>query len=373
MTKLSTIFLVSHSSPGGVQEIWADLAEGFRARGLEARLMALYPHGQSGHAARSALPWEYVVPRKPRSIRDIFGLVQSLVRLIKRQSPGTVFTAMPAANILAPLAAKLAGTQTHVVISHHSQVSTYNRLLNLVDHWTGSLRAVQSIVSVSETVNASLEDKPRSYRGKRLTIHNALPPRIEQHLEALAATRGRSKAKGRKVVAIGRLAPQKNYPVLLRAAVLMPDVDVHIVGSGPDENELKSLAAELNVTDRVFFVGHRAREEALTLLADADVFVQPSLFEGHSLALIEAAKLHLPLIVSDVPSQVEGVTAPDGTRCGIVVNAHDDKKLAMEIKRLLDDPFQYEAWSHLSGRLGASATFEAMLEAYQRVGARTRS
>ncbi len=368
MTKPSAIFLVTHSSPGGVQELWADLAEGFRARGIDARLIALYPHGQAGHAARSALPWEYVVPQKPKSIRGIFGLIRSLVRLIGSQPPRTMFTAMPAANVLAPVAAKLAGTSTHVVISHHSQVSTYNRLLNLADHWTGSLRSVRSVVSVSRTVSDSLGDKPPGYQRKRLTIHNALPPRIERHLEALAAAENRSEARKRKVVAIGRLSPQKNYPVLLRAAALMPNVEVHIIGSGPDEEELKSLAAELRVTDRVFFVGHRSREEALTLLADADVFVQPSLFEGHSLALIEAAKLQLPLVVSDVPSQVEGVTAPDGTSCGIVVNAHDEKELAVEIERLLDDPSRYRTWSRLSGRLGASATFETMLEAYRKVG-----
>ncbi|WP_262296002.1 glycosyltransferase [Microvirga sesbaniae] len=368
MTKLSAIFLVTHSSPGGVQELWADLAEGFRTRGIDARLMALYPHGQAGHAARSSLPWEYVVPQKPRSIRGIFGLLRSLVRLVGNQAPRTVFTAMPAANVLAPVAARLAGASTHVVISHHSQVGTYNRLLNLVDHWTGSLRSVRSIVSVSRTVSDSLVDKPRVYRRKRMTIHNALPPRIERHLQALASAEDRSMARKRKVVAIGRLSPQKNYPVLLRAAALMPDVEVHIIGSGPDEEALKSLAADLRVTDRVLFVGHRSREEALTLLADADVFVQPSLFEGHSLALIEAAKLHLPLVVSDVPSQVEGVTAPDGTTCGIVVDAHDQRQLALEIQRLIDDPSRYRAWSELSARLGASATFETMLEAYQRLG-----
>ena len=40
----SIIFLLSHSSAGGVQEMWADLAEGFRTRGFDVRLMALYPY-----------------------------------------------------------------------------------------------------------------------------------------------------------------------------------------------------------------------------------------------------------------------------------------------------------------------------------------
>jgi glycosyltransferase involved in cell wall biosynthesis len=280
-----------------------------------------------------------------------------------------MFTAMPAANVLAPMTAKLVGAATRIVISHHSQVSTYNRLLNIADRWTGSLSNVQAIVSVSNTVSDSLGGKPHPYRAKRFTIHNALSPRIEQHLQALVTSRGKIQAHGCKVIAIGRLSPEKNYAALVRAAVHLPDVEVRIIGSGPEEAALKALAADLNVTGRVFFVGHRSREEALTLVADADVFVQPSLFEGHSLAIIEAAKLSLPLIVSNVPGQVEGITAPDGTRCGIVVDAHDHERLAFEIRRLLDNPVHYEIWRGLSGRLGSRATFKAMLDAYEQLGA----
>ena len=174
-----------------------------------------------------------------------------------------------------------------------------NPLLNAVDGWTGSWKNVATVVCVSDAVGASLKGKPRSYLAKRRIIRNALPPRIEAHLAALASKRHHRQAKARRVVATGRLAAQKNYPVLLRAAVHMPDVQVQIVGAGPDEDMLKAMARDLAVTNRVTFLGHRPREETLELLAAGGVFVQPSLFEGHSLALIEAAKLRLPLIVSN--------------------------------------------------------------------------
>jgi glycosyltransferase involved in cell wall biosynthesis len=198
------------------------------------------------------------------------------------------------------------------------------------------------------------------------TIKNALPPDIEARIAGLAEGR-RGRRTGRQVVAIGRLAEQKNYPVLIRAAVHMPDVVVRIVGDGSEGPALKAMASELGVADRVQFLGFHPRTETLEILAGGDVFVQPSLFEGHSLALIEAAKLGMPLVVSDAPVQVEGVTAPDGSLCGAVAGVHDDRALAREILRLLDDPAHYAAAAAQASVLGAAATYAAMITSYEQL------
>jgi glycosyltransferase involved in cell wall biosynthesis len=291
--------------------------------------------------------------------------LMSLVRLFKHTAPDLIFTAMPAANVLAPIAARLAGVKTRVVISHHAPVDTYSSLLNSIDGWVGSWRNVQTVVTVSDAVGASLKDKPNSYVAKQRTIHNALPPDIEALLSTLATERIGRKSRGRRVIATGRLFPQKNYPVLVRAAAHMPDVEIIIVGTGPDETMLKVQAHELGVSHRISFVGHRSRKEALQLLSEGDVFVQPSWFEGHSLGLIEAAKLRLPLVVSNVPVQLEGITAPDGAQCGIAVDPSDDVALAHEIRRLLDEPVHYSTWAERASHLAEAITYEGMIVAYE--------
>jgi glycosyltransferase involved in cell wall biosynthesis len=290
--------------------------------------------------------------------------LRSLIRLLRREAPEFVFTAMPAANVLVSAAAILAGVRTRMVVFHHSPVDTYKPLLNAVDSVLGLLWHVKAIVSVSSAVEASLDTKPRAYRAKRQTIHNALPPRIEAQLGTLAVGERRCRVVSRKVVATGRLAVQKNYPVLVRASAEMPDVEVLIIGAGPDEEMLKTLAHELGVEQRIRFLGQFPRDEALKLLAAGDVFVQPSLFEGHSLGLIEAAKLAMPLVVSNVPVQIEGITASDGTRCGIVVDPHDPMALASEIRRLLDEPEHYRHWAERARHLASSSSFDDMLTAY---------
>ena len=365
MRPQSIVFLTSHSALGGAQFLWSNIAEGFHKRGHEVQLVALYPWSDPERESTPEHPWEYIVESRPKSLPKQIEMVRQLVARIKRTQPDVIVTALPAANVLAPLAAKLAGTGTKVVITHHSPAETHSRVLNYIDGYTGSLSNVKWVVSVSGAVSRSLDGKPKQYLPKRKVIYNALPPDIEKLLADLDKQHSPRSARGRKVVATGRLAKQKNYPLLIRSAAHLPDVTFDIVGDGPDADALTGLATELNVTDRLNFLGHRQREDALRVLAEGDIFAQVSLFEGHSLALVEAAKLGMPLIVSDSPVQIESVTASDGTRCGIVVGMQDDRDLARQISNLLSDPSQYQLWSERSRKLGAEATFHGVIDAYQ--------
>lgn len=363
MRSKNLFFLVSHSSAGGAQEIWANLAQGFKEKGDRVTLMALYPLREMVGLTREDLPWKYVVPERPDSVFGALRLLRSFVRLLEREKPDYVLTAMPAANILAALAARLARVRTRVITSHHSPVKTHNPLLNRLDNLTGSLSSVAHVVSVSKTVSNSLERKSLSYRSRCRTIYNALPPHIEQHLDRLGASR-EGRTSGRTVVATGRLAEQKNYPQLIRAAALMPDVHLKIVGDGPERQALTALAAELKVEDRVEFLGHRPREETLEILATADVFAQVSLFEGHSLALIEASRLGIPIVVSAIPEQIEGVSLDDGRQCGVAVPLDSPEALQQAITDILDHPARRSEWTEKSRMLGRQNSYERTLGAY---------
>ncbi len=362
--RTSVVFLVSHSSAGGAQEIWANLAESFLARGFRVTLSALYPYRAEIRETAEELPWRYILPRRPTSPLGAVRLVAAFIRFLRRERPDVVLSAMPAANVLGPIFGRLAGVSTRFITSHHSPAQTHHRLLDLADGVTGSFGNVQAVVSVSRAVGDSLAHKPRTYLAKRRTIHNALPPRIERQIETLAHMRSGRIADPPRLVATGRLARQKNYPVLLKAAARLPGVAIDIVGSGPDEAMLKEMALELGVANRVVFHGQTRRERALEILAAGDVFVQPSLFEGHSLGLIEAAKLGLPLVVSNVPVQLEGITSQAGERCGIAVDVHDDEALATAIEGVLEEG-AHRLWADRSKTLALEATFERMVLSYE--------
>jgi glycosyltransferase involved in cell wall biosynthesis len=288
-----------------------------------------------------------------------------MVRYLREHRPAIVVTAMPAANVLVPLAAALARTRTRVVITHHSPADTHNRNINRLDSWTGRLGCVRAVVSVSDAVGESLGGKPAAYRRKRRTIHNALPGRIEHAIASLVADRRRPMVPDRRIVALGRLTYQKNYPLLIRAMAFVPDALLDIVGGGEDEAELRALADATGVADRITFHGHTPRAAALALAAGARVFVQVSHYEGHSLALIEAARLGLPIVVSDVDVQIEGVTARDGSLCGLIVPRDEPRVLGQVLCDLLDKTETHAHWALRARQLGAEASNAAMIDAYQ--------
>ncbi|TIV67911.1 MAG: glycosyltransferase family 4 protein [Mesorhizobium sp.] len=107
------------------------------------------------------------------------------------------------------------------------------------------------------------------------------------------------------IVSGGRLERYKGHhraiaalPALIRR---VPDVRLHIVGTGPYEGELRRLVATLGLERRVTIAGIRAseRQEMADLLASAGLFVLFSEYEAHPVAVMEALSLRRPVLVSD--------------------------------------------------------------------------
>jgi glycosyltransferase involved in cell wall biosynthesis len=274
------VFALTHTTPGGLREIWQDVAQGLSARGLSTGLLALYPQEASEADEARRDGWQFIAAQPLRRALAGLGLLRATVAWLRQHRPAAIITAMPMSNVLFPLAATLAGVRTRVILSHHTPSFTYQAALNRIDKLTGGLPCVASIVSVSDAVGTSFERWPARYRAKQRTIHNALPERIEAMVDAIAAGHSRESAAQGLIVAVGRLSRQKNHPQLIRAMALLPRAKLEIIGAGEEEAELRALIAELNLQDRVSLPGQMPREEALRRAAQADIFAQVSLFEG---------------------------------------------------------------------------------------------
>jgi glycosyltransferase involved in cell wall biosynthesis len=136
----------------------------------------------------------------------------------------------------------------------------------------------------------------------------------------------------RLVLTPARLDEQKGHPVLLRAAAALPGVDFVLAGEGPERAGLEALAAELGIAERVHFLGYRG--DIPQLLAACDVFALPSLYEGSSLAVLEAMAAERPVVSSAIGGTNELID--DGVD-GLLVAPGDAEGLARALRRLLDD------------------------------------
>ena len=135
-------------------------------------------------------------------------------------------------------------------------------------------------------------------------------------------------------VAIGRLEEPKDYPNMLRA---FAQVVTHssnpvllIVGTGPLENELKSYAGTLGLTDAVRFLG--TRTDIPALLSAADAFVMSSAWEGLPIVLLEAAASALPIVATNVGGNAQIVA--DG-ESGVIVEPRNSAALGKAMLRIM--------------------------------------
>jgi glycosyltransferase involved in cell wall biosynthesis len=149
-----------------------------------------------------------------------------------------------------------------------------------------------------------------------------------------------------RVLYVGRYAPEKSLPLLVRALSLAVDagVDAHVamVGGGYLREELAAEADRLGVADRLTLVGPYERSSLQGVYASADVFAFPSIVETQAFVLNEAAHEGLPLLVSD--AEVNHVVC-DGQSA--VVVPHEPSAYADALGRLQDPG--------LRERLGAAA------------------
>ena len=111
------------------------------------------------------------------------------------------------------------------------------------------------------------------------------------------------------IIAIGRLTKQKNFSLLLHCFALIkkkhPDYHLLILGSGEDENKLKQIIRNLEISNDVDLLGFE--ENPYKYLSKAECFILSSLWEDPGFALLEAAYLNIPIIASNCPNGPEEI------------------------------------------------------------------
>ena len=140
-----------------------------------------------------------------------------------------------------------------------------------------------------------------------------------------------------RAVFVGRLHPQKGLETLLDAVQLVHRrspgrLRVSLVGEGPHRDALEAQIRRLGLEAWVELVGQQ--EAADEFLQETDLFVLPSLAEGLSNALLEAMAHGLPVVVSNIPGNVDVV---DDDVNGLVFPVGDPLALAGCIERIIDD------------------------------------
>jgi len=175
----------------------------------------------------------------------------------------------------------------------------------------------------------------------------------------------------RTLLFVGRLREYKGLSVLLRAIAQVDGVRLRVVGSGPLGDELRALAKELRVSDRVTFAGEVSDEELDREYRTARALVLPSTrrSEAFGLVLAEALGYGTPCISTELGTATSWVNVHGET--GLVVPPGDVRALAAAIRRLLDDQDQWSRYSvaavQRAGLFSPSKMFRGVQAVYEAV------
>ncbi|WP_160163395.1 glycosyltransferase [Haloferax elongans] len=290
---------------------------------------------------------------------------------------------------LAPLRGYLSTHRPDVVISigaHVNLVSVWGRLTTMAsptllltehsimkrmpDERKASLMKVLArvfyplsdcVVAVSQGVLDELRSEV-GYRGNAEVVYN---PIVSEQLlrdaeEPLEHPWFDSKTP--VVLGAGRLAPEKDFPTLIRAFDRLTekrDARLVITGAGPERDTLEQLVKSRGLEESVEFAGFV--DNVYKYMSNADVFVLSSLNEGFGMVIAEALACGTPVVSTDCPSGPAEILA-DG-KYGSLVPVGDADQLSTAIDNMLANPTP----EVVTRERAAAFSVESVIENYERV------
>jgi glycosyltransferase involved in cell wall biosynthesis len=219
---------------------------------------------------------------------------------------------------------------------------------------------VHQYTAVSQAVARQLTDSFDVPSSKVKVLYNGIPLLPFDQLAGIKQTDG---TRHPIVLTVARLDTQKGHTFLLDAIAQVPDANFILAGSGAEKEALEAKARNLGISDRVIFMGHRS--DIPDLLANCDLFVLPSLYEGFPLSVLEAMAAGKPVVATTVSGTPEAVL--DGVT-GYLVPPGNPVALANAIRNVLSD-LPRASQMGLAGKRRAQELFsvEAMVQRYDQV------
>ena len=356
--------IVSFADFGGAQLAALRLASGLRESGHDPQVIFLYAKKR---IERPDHDYQVIVPTERPHIAAYFGMAWKLLRYLQRERPDQVLTFLPLAHVIGQTAAFLAWTRRRVV-SHRTPVNTIGPIMRVLDMALAWAGIYTHVVAVSESVRGSCRHYPKWLRRRTVVVHNGLRNwRSSQLTHTAARKQFGVPERALALVAVGRIAKQKNYPLLLRVIERLDNVLLLIAGDGPLRNELQTSIARAGASDKVHLLGAVARDQVPDLLRAADIFVQTSIFEGQSNSVLEALQSGLPVIAHDIPEQRETIAESSGATAGALVPLNDVEAWVAAIETLRRDSAAAQAARESAVRRAEVFRFENMIAGFERV------
>lgn len=346
---------------GSAQQVWEDLARDFDELLVFGRVAGWRPR----HAKRGKIRFVLLPSRSRRQWFFPFSsALLPFVCLVYR--PSAILAQSPFHGGVSALAAsRLTGAR--LIIEVHGDhyfswidcPSWFKRQLGRHSAWVA--RRADTVRAVSQLQRTQLQEK----FGLSPARIEVVPYRVDTNI--FFPARGNGDA-GRpfSVMMACSLVHRKRVDVLLRALPLLPDrVEATIAGGGELDGELRQLARQLNVAERVNFAGQLTRDELADLMRRCDAFALLSESEAMPRALLEAMASGLAIVTTHVG--VVDDLIEDGVT-GLFVPLDDVEATARAIRTLqADGKLRADMSAACVSVVAASYSWEEAMRSYRRM------
>lgn len=329
------VILIGSMARGGAERVAATLANAWSDAGREVWLISTYLGDRvTGYPLRPKVSVVRLFDRVRRGKRwrwfDGLRKAVALRRMVRAIRPDVVLSFLTNVNVLT--LAALGSARFPLIVSERTdpaadvELSRTLRMARVLTYPFADALVVQ-------TAAAAERYAARLRRVTRIEIiHNPLPQELDD-----SPLRAQHEGTGGRVIAVGRLSPEKGFDSLIEAygSALCSDSSwsLQIWGDGPLHSELTQLVEKLQLRGRVQFCG--ATTQPWVALAAAQIFVLSSTYEGFPNAMLEAMAVGLPCVAFDCPSGPRELA--DGGSAAIIVPAGDVSQLALALRRLAAD------------------------------------
>ena len=266
-------------------------------RGGVQKLAGTIERGLSPH--RFAVETAYLYPRAGASVFTKLVYVLRMVRTIWRGGFDTLIAYQSTAAILVGVVGWFSGCRLRVVHQTCTPAETPPPL-RFMDMVTGTLGLYSANIINSAATWAAFARYPARYRRAMVLLEHGLDAPAPAQTRDAARRRFGLPLSQPVLLNVGRLVPQKNQDVLIRALACLPQAHLGLAGAGPQRDAIHALAVTLGVDERLHLLGALPADDIADLYAAADLFVFPSTWETFGLAAVEAAMAGLPMVVADL-------------------------------------------------------------------------
>ena len=285
------LFLIPHLGGGGAERVTVNLVRGLAQDRFRVHLGLIT---QETIATQDLPKWVMAHPLGASRVR---AAAWPLLRLVWKIKPDLIFSNMFHLNFLVLLLRPFFPRQTRCVIRQNGMTAPetgtrqFARMLYRVLY-----PRADSVVCQSEAMAREMSALTGMARNLRV-----LPNPVLTSAASFGDTGNNPwRADGPHLLAVGRLASEKGFDLLLtafaRVLVQFPTAELAILGQGSEEARLKTLSRALGIEPHVRFAGHIDRPQEW--YAGASAFILSSRHEGLSNAMLEAGVAGLPIVAT---------------------------------------------------------------------------